>query len=182
MDAKRLPEEEADAALVQRFQRGDAQAFEMLVRRHQDRIFRLAGVWLYQPNRAGDATQDVFLRAFKGFPRFRFRAAPFTWLYRVTRNVCAEYNRRYPKADREEAVDEADFGLSPEQLTDQQRSLDRVRMAVEMLPKRQREVVLLRMFEELSTAETASAMGCRAGTVKALLHKALTKIRTLDHV
>ena len=80
----------SDVELVKRFKSGDLDAFDTIVRRFQDRVFRLACVWLHDPQRASDAAQEVFLRSFKGLRAFRFRSTPFTWLYRTTRNVCNE--------------------------------------------------------------------------------------------
>lgn len=167
--------EPSDVELVQRFRSGDPEAFDVIVRRYQDTLYRLASVWLYNPQHAEDAVQDVFLRAWRGLRRFGFRAAPFTWLYRTARHVCNEYNRRRtsealdgeledPAADPERDVGELEVAL-------------RVRRLVDVLPGRQREVVMLRIFEELSVADTAKAMGCRQGTVKALLHKAVRRLR-----
>ena len=166
----------SDAELVRRFQQGDEQAFAMLVERFQDRIYRLALVWLRDSQNAGDACQEVFLRAYKGLGRFRFRSAPFTWLYRATRNVCSELNRqRTAEALKAEPMDLS--GGAEEELRSEQVA-QQVRRMVEQLPERQQQVVLLRVFEDLSVAETAHAMGCRPGTVKALLHKAMTRLRS----
>ena len=66
----------SDDALTKRFQQGDKAAFGAFVERHQDRIFRLATALLRRPDNAPDATQEVFLRAYTGLPRFRFRSAP----------------------------------------------------------------------------------------------------------
>ena len=124
---------------------------------------------------AADACQEVFVRGYKGLRRFRFRSAPFTWLYRTTRNVCHEFNR----VRRTEALDEEpmDARSVPEHEVAAHDSARRVRQLVSRLPERQREVVMLRMFEDLSVRETALAMGCREGTVKALLHKATSRLR-----
>lgn len=165
----------SDAELVKQFKSGDSRAFDAIVQRFQDRVFRLASVWLYDEQGAADVTQEVFVRGYKGLRRFRFRSAPFTWLYRVTRNVCNEFNR----ARRAEAlVDEPpDTSSMPDRQVASLDSARRVRQLVDKLPERQREVVMLRIFEDLSVKETASAMGCRAGTVKALLHKATNNLR-----
>jgi RNA polymerase sigma-70 factor (ECF subfamily) len=167
--------EKSDVELVKEFKAGSAGAFDAIVGRFQDRIYRLTCVWLYDPQHADDATQEVFLRAHKGLRRFRFRAAPFTWLYRTTRYVCNEFNRRR----RNEPLDDepADGTADPHRHVAQFDTASRVRKLVASLPARQREVVLLRIFEELSVAETAKAMGCREGTVKALLHKAKKQLR-----
>ncbi|MBT8100912.1 MAG: hypothetical protein KJO82_14240, partial [Gammaproteobacteria bacterium] len=87
-------DELSDVELVKAFKSGNSMAYDAIVRRFQDRIFRLACVWLYDEQLAQDVAQEVFVRGFKGLRRFRFRAEPFTWLYRVTRNVCNEINRQ----------------------------------------------------------------------------------------
>ncbi len=168
----------SDRELVKRFQRGDESAFEALVRRHQDRMYRLAGLRLYRSEEADDAAQEVFLRAYKGLRRFHFGAEPFTWMYRTMINVCNEHNRRVRRAQRLQAglmaepVQEASMPHEHEPADTQA-----VRSLVGRLPARQQEVVTLRIFEDLSVEDTAKAMGCRPGTVKALLHKAMHKLR-----
>jgi RNA polymerase sigma-70 factor (ECF subfamily) len=171
-------ESDSDRELVKRFQRGDEQAFASLVRRHQDRIYRLARARLYAPQEAADAAQDVFLRAYKGLRGFLFTAEPFTWLYRTLLNVCNEYNRRLKRDGRLEEglmADGQDEAVSED--NNAGTDLAKIRGLVGGLPGRQQEVVMLRIFEDLSVEETARAMGCRPGTVKALLHKALNNLR-----
>ena len=168
-------DEASDAELVNRFKSGDMGAFDAIVRRFQDRVYRLACVWLHDEQLAADAAQEVFLRSFKGLRSFRFRSAPFTWLYRVTRNVCSEFNR---KRRGEALTDEpVDTGGAPERLVANIETARNVRRLVAKLPERQREVVLLRIFEDLSVRDTADAMGCREGTVKALLHRAMGHLK-----
>ena len=75
--------EKSDVELVTEFKSGSAAAFDAIVERFQDRIYRLACVWLYDPQHAEDAAQEVFLRAHKGLRLCRFRAAPFTWPQRA---------------------------------------------------------------------------------------------------
>ncbi len=167
--------EKSDVELVREFKAGTAGAFDAIVGRFQDRVYRLACVWLYDAQNADDATQEVFLRAHKGLRRFGFRAAPFTWLYRTTRYVCNEFNRRRQTEPLHEEPE--DHRNSPDRHVAEYDTAARVRALVADLPERQRDVVLLRIFEELSVADTAKAMGCREGTVKALLHKATKRLR-----
>ena len=87
-------QETSDEQLVRAFQRGDEGAFEVFVKRHQDRVFRLAGLWLYDSSQAVDVLQETLLRSYTGLGRYRFRAQPATWLMRVCRNVCREFNRQ----------------------------------------------------------------------------------------
>ncbi|MDJ0711335.1 MAG: RNA polymerase sigma factor [Woeseiaceae bacterium] len=165
----------SDVELVREFKAGNDAAFDQIVLRFQDRVYRLASVWLYDRQNAADASQEVFLRAYKGLRRFRFRALPFSWLYRCTRNVCSEFNRQR----RSDSLDDepADDSNRPHQVHEANDAARRVRELVRVLPQRQREVVILRVFEDLSVAETAAAMGCREGTVKALLHKATQRLK-----
>ena len=165
----------SDADLVRQFRDGDALAFERVVRRFQDRLFRLASLWLYDAGQAEDATQEVFLRAYKGLRSFRFRGEPFTWLYRTLRNVCHEFNRRR----RTETLDTEppDAALHGADALARHNAFREARRWVDDLPDRQREVVILRIFEECSVRETAAAMRCREGTVKALLHKAMQRMK-----
>ena len=168
-------DEKSDVQLVREFKSGNPDAFDALVRRFQDRVYRLACVWLYDAELAADATQDVFLRGFKGLKGFRFRSAPFTWIYRTTKNVCNEYNRRRrPQPLEHEPLDDQS---DPGGMVAEVQHARRVRELVRKLPARQREVVVLRIFEDLSVRDTAHAMGCREGTVKALLHKATARLK-----
>lgn len=168
-------DEAPDNELVRLFKAGNTAAFDAIVRRFQDRIYRLACVWLYDEQYAADAAQEVFVRSYKGLRSFRFRSTPFTWLYRTTRNVCHEFNRvRRPEALENEPPD---TGTRPETEVADFETARKVREYVAGLPERQRDVVMLRIFEDLSVRETAHAMGCREGTVKALLHKATRNLK-----
>ena len=124
-------------------------------------------------------TQEVFVRSHKGLRSFRFRAQPFTWLYRTTKLVCREFNRRRRTESLEE--DPHDTGKLPEHVVADLDRARRIRLLVAELPERQQEVVLLRIFEELSVKETARALGIREGTVKANLHKATTNLEAMMH-
>lgn len=168
-------DEKSDVELVRQFKSGDPDAFDAIVRRFQDRVYRLAWHWLFDEQAAADVCQEVFVRGYKGLRAFRFRSSPFTWLYRTTKNVCHEFNR----VRKTEVLDDepVDPGYRPEQQLADYETAQQVRALVANLPERQREVVMLRIFEELSVKETALAMGCREGTVKALLHKAMDRLK-----
>lgn len=168
-------DEHSDNELVRQFKSGDSRAFDAIVERFQDRVYRLACVWLYDAQNAADATQEVFVRSYTGLRRFHFRSEPFTWLYRTTRNVCSEFNRvRHGEPLEHEP---ADAGNAPDREVSDFERARRVRQLVARLPARQQEVVMLRIFEDLSVGETARLMRCREGTVKALLHKATNNLK-----
>lgn len=167
-----------DDDLVRRFQRGDEVAFSTFVGRHQDRLFRLARLWLADTQDAPDVVQEVLMRSYTGLRRFAFRAQPTTWLVRTTRNVCREFNRRRPVLAASMAAEPVAAG-TPEQDHSRCEMASEVHRLIERLSDRQRDVVVLRLFEELSVADTARVMGCRPGTVKALLHKAVQRLKVL---
>ncbi|MEM7050443.1 MAG: RNA polymerase sigma factor [Acidobacteriota bacterium] len=143
---------------------------EVLFERHKDFVFRLACGVLGDRDLADDATQEVFLRMARGRRRWRPRAQFRTWLYKLTVNTCRELERRRRRQRRETPV--AAIAAVPSPLTDL--VLDQ---AFRELPLRQREAVILRFLEGLSTRETARVMGCREGTVKSHLHRALETLR-----
>ncbi len=175
--------EASDRDLVRQFQRGDLGAFERIVLRHQDRLYRIVRVQLESADDAEDVVQEVFIRAYTGLSAFRFGAEPFTWLFRTARNVVHEANRDglLPSARRSRGpeldLDAIPDGMSLEKEVDAVRALERVKGLLANLAPRQREAVLLRIFEGLSTKETAKVLGCRPGTVKALLHGGLARLR-----
>jgi RNA polymerase sigma-70 factor (ECF subfamily) len=166
-----------DEELVRRFQAGDTAAFECFVRRHQDRIYRLALVLLVVADDAHDVLQEVMMRSYTGLAKFAFRAQPTTWLVRTTKNACREFNRRSRVGGGDLELSTGDAGLETVIETE---VVGKVRRLVARLPQRQREVVVLRVFEEMSVRDTARVMGCREGTVKALLNKAMTSLRSMS--
>ena len=167
--------DERDIELVRRFQRGDVKAFESFIELHQGRLYRLACAFLYQESLAEDAVQEVYIRAYKGLPAFRFASKPFTWMYRTLKNVCSEMNKRHGKENGVELSEQQD-NEDPIDLEYQQ-TLKEVYGAMQTLSRRERDVVLLRVFEEFSEKETAVTLGVRNGTVKTLLHRGLKKLQ-----
>ncbi len=163
----------SDTELVKRFQQGDAAAFGQFCERHRDRLYRLACVWLGDQDLGKDAVQEAFLRSYTGLGRFRFRAAPTTWLIRVLKNVCYEMARRRPAEDPGNVLQD----IAAAEVVDHELPIY-LHRALAGLPPRQRDVVVLRLLEDLSVRETAAIMACREGTVKAHLAKATANMRT----
>ncbi len=147
--------------------------FDTLFTRHKDYVYRLAWGFTGDGVLADDITQEVFLRLVRikhWKPRARFR----TWLYKIALNTTREWRRRQQREVDELPSDsvgrkgtELEYAVHDQELA----------RALEQLPERQREVVVLRFYEELSTKETARIMGCREGTVKTHLHRALVALR-----
>jgi len=150
-------------------------ALDVLFRRHRDYVFRLAWGFTGDGDLAGDVVQEVFLRLIAPSLRWRPRAAFRSWLYRVVLNVSREQRRI---GARELTGSGAALeGRSDELSAEEEQRLAELGRLLGSLPDRQREVVVLRLIEGMTTRETADVMRCREGTVKAHLHRAIAALR-----
>jgi RNA polymerase sigma-70 factor (ECF subfamily) len=169
-----------DLELVRQFHAGSERAFNELVLRHRHGVFLTAAGLLGNRDDAEDVTQDVFVKAFQSLSSFRGDSAFYTWLYRITVNLCLNHLRRrkvrsffgieqvahsLPEAER------ADSELEQSEL-----SL-RARRAISELPEKQRAVFILRHFRSLPHAEIARIMDRDEGTIKANYFQAVRKLR-----
>ncbi|QDU71350.1 RNA polymerase sigma factor [Mucisphaera calidilacus] len=140
----------------------------------QDVWYRYALSVLRDEDQAMEAAQETALRVIKRLPHFDGRSTLRTWTLGITVNVCREIRRRrrwWPLASDERTTHDTDRLI---QIEDRQQ----LHALIRQLPDRQREAVVLRFFEHLSTRETAEAMGCQPGTVKAAIHQAIGQMRT----
>jgi RNA polymerase sigma-70 factor (ECF subfamily) len=175
-----VTEDKSDAQLLHEFRQGDIDAFAEFVRRHQDAIYRLALRGLGNPELAREATQEVFLRAWQKLGRWRFgRGKPFTWLYRTLINICREFRK---KRGRQQII--THHGVYPPGMTEEFKDaesehLDKhdLEKFVDALPKRQQEVIVLHIYEDLTLKDVATVLGIPLGTVKSNYHKALVNLR-----
>jgi RNA polymerase sigma-70 factor (ECF subfamily) len=172
-----------DHLLIQRFRAGEETAFEQLVERYYQRIDRLAQQLVRHPMVAEDITQEVFLRAYRALPRFRGEASLYSWLYRITVNLCFNYLRR--QAHRLDAAQDAEVSAlpaaaDPSVVLETQERERLIRGAIDMLPSHYRIAIILRDLEGLSYQDIADILDIPLGTVKSrinfgkgLLRKAL---------
>ena len=171
-----------DDDLVERARRGDADAYEALVRRYQETAFRTAFVITRTAAEAEDAAQDAFVKVYFALPRFR-AGAPFRpWLLRIVANEAR--NRRVAAGRRAglalraaEAAPRASVEPSPEASALAAEGRDELLAALNGLRDDDRLVVAYRYFFDLSEAEMATALGCARGTVKSRLSRALGRLR-----
>jgi len=163
--------------------------FNLLVRQHQRRIYRVLLGLVRDPDLADNLTQDCFVRAFEKRDSFRGESSVSTWLISIAinlardqgRNRRASFWRRLFALPVEETAaalaSAADSGASPERSLMARQELGRVWEIVDELPARQREVFLLRFAEELPLDKIALALGTETGTVKAHLFRAVGTVR-----
>lgn len=168
-----------DAALVAAAQRGDTAAFDQLVTRHRRSVYQVCYRFVPHHDDAADLTQDTFVRAWKALGRFRGQARFSTWIYRIAVNV--SLNRVSLKTP---AAESADFDLvadthtpAPGQALAARERQAEVRRAVQSLPPRQREALILRTYHDLSHQEVADIVGTTVGAVKANVFHALANLR-----
>jgi RNA polymerase sigma-70 factor (ECF subfamily) len=171
-----------ETELVTLAQGGDAAAYEELVRMHQGIAFRTAYMVAGSAADAEDAAQDAFVKAYQALHRFRRGASFRPWLLRIVSNEAR--NRRRSAGRRERLALRAAAGVvsgdaapSPETTLLSAERREELLAAVNRLSEEQRLAVSCRYFLDLSEEETAAVLGCRRGTVKSRLARALARLR-----
>jgi RNA polymerase sigma-70 factor, ECF subfamily len=168
-----------DDQLVARVKGGDTQAFEELVLRYQKSIYYFVLRFLKNPSDAEDAVQKIFLLAYKNIGGFRSDSTFKTWLYRIGINQCHNFFRQ--NKNREFASIEdyplVDSKADPEGDLADKEKITALKNAVEKLPYKQRMVVTLRIYQELSFEEIGEALQIRANSAKVNFRHALEKLR-----
>ena len=179
-----MGDREVDQQLVERAQRGDKRAFELLVVKYQRKLGRLLSRMVRDPGEVEDVTQEAFIKAYRALPNFRGESAFYTWLYRIAINTAKNYlvsmGRRAPTTtgfDHEEAESFDDAEALRDTATPENELLgrevaDTVNRAVATLPEDLRTAITLREIEGLSYEEIAGVMNCPIGTVRSRIFRA----------
>ena len=178
-----MGEQNVDQVLVERVQRGDKKAFDVLVGKYQHKIIKLISRYIHDHAEVLDVAQDAFIKAYRALPKFRGESAFYTWLYRIAINTAKNYlvaqGRRPPDADIEVEVAEQFSGPSdlkdvatPEHLLLKDEIERTVFDVIEQLPEDLRTAITLRELEGLSYEEIAEAMACPIGTVRSRIFRA----------
>jgi RNA polymerase sigma-70 factor (ECF subfamily) len=179
-----MSERDVDQLLVERAQRGDKRAFELLVEKYQRKLARLVSRLVRDPGEVEDVTQEAFVKAYRALPSFRGDSAFYTWLYRIGINTAKNYlvamGRRAPTSTEVDA-EEAEGYESGEQLRDintpeslllSKEIATTVNGAIESLPEELRSAIQLRELEGMSYEEIAKLMDCPIGTVRSRIFRA----------
>ena len=178
-----------EAELIRRCQAGDVSAFEPLVEKYRQRVWRLAYQVLRDREEAWDCAQEAFVRAFQSLSRFRGQSAFYTWLFRITVNVATDRHRSRGARSRafgpEQVPEEewartaADPAGKPDDAALDAERRERIRQALDSLPLKARTIIMLSDIEGLSYREIAQVLNCPIGTVMSRLHNARRKLRAL---
>lgn len=183
MTAQVAPEVDVDQQLVERVQKGDKRAFDLLVLKYQHKIFAVISRFIRDHAEVQDVAQDAFIKAYRALPNFRGESAFYTWMYRIAINTAKNYlvarNRRPPASDLD--VEDAEFFAGNDamhEMNTPERNLLRdelqavIDQAFQDLPEDLRTAVTLREIEGLSYEEIAEAMDCPIGTVRSRIFRA----------
>jgi RNA polymerase sigma-70 factor (ECF subfamily) len=179
----------SDRELVELACGGDADAFGLLVRRHQKRIYRLALHLTKSAPEAEDVTQETFVRAYQAIKRFDGRSEPFTWLYRIAVNLSLNQIRARKTKLRASTLDDDPRieGLltesrggeerDPASNTHRKRLAEALLSGVDSLSETLRTTLVLVCIDGVSHEDAAEVLGCPSGTVAWRIHEARRKLK-----
>ncbi|MBM4220604.1 MAG: RNA polymerase sigma factor RpoE [Gammaproteobacteria bacterium] len=174
---------DGDQLLVERAQRGDRGAFDLLVLKYQQKILKLVMRFVRDPADALDVSQEAFIKAYRALPAFRGDSAFYTWLYRIAINAAKNHLAAAQRKPLEQELDSQDPDYyasdahlrdeeSPEGLVMQEQLRQTISRAMNALPDELRTAIMLREIEGLSYEEIAQAMDCPVGTVRSRIFRA----------
>ena len=179
----------SEEQLIRRAQQGDNGAFEELLLLHQKKVYNLCLRMSANPDDALDLSQEAFLRAWRSLGQYQFEASFSTWLFRLTSNICIDFLRRKKRRQETsltESYDDSDEGAelsvpdmqpSPEQQAMTNETKIELARAMERLSPEHREILQLRVIEDLQYEQIADILGVRVGTVKSRLARARLSLR-----
>ena len=173
------PCEDSDQSLIQRYlQNGDEAAGEALIHRHGQSVYRFLYSILNDPHESEDLCQDTFKRAFAALPTYRDQERFRSWIFTIAKNEALGFLRKRksrPSIDREVL----DHDLNEDDAIDSRDATHAIVNAVNKLPTDQRQVVLLRIQEELSFREIAQLLDAPLGTILSRMHEARKQLRPI---
>jgi RNA polymerase sigma-70 factor (ECF subfamily) len=178
-----MSNQSSDQKLVERVQKGDNGAFDLLVLKYQHKIVNLVMRYVRDPELALDITQEAFIKAYRALPRFRGDSAFYTWMYRIAVNTAKNHlaaQRRRPMDIELDMQDPEQYELhaklketdTPEGLTLSNELMETVERAIAALPEDLRTAIILRELEGMSYEEIAQTMECPVGTVRSRIFRA----------
>lgn len=185
-----LQQELKDEEVVQRVLGGETALFEIIMRRYNQRLYRISRSVLQNDGEAEDVMQDAYVRAYEHLYQFAGKAAFATWLTRIALHEALARKRRRQRTEELDAYQEARgdsmpiFKSSqpdPEAMTAQSQLGGLLESAIEALPEAYRVIVIMREVEEMGVAETASTLGVSEAVVKTRLHRAHAMLRREIH-
>jgi RNA polymerase sigma-70 factor (ECF subfamily) len=177
--------EQSDSQLIEAVLAGGGLAFETLIERYQERIFRLLSRFTRDRGEVEDLGQEVFVKVFRKLHTFQQDSAFYTWVYRIAVNTAKDHFSRHSRRRLvlvEDAVEldsglrDPDYAGSAEPLLEEELR-EVTRQVLETLPDKYREILILREYEDLSYTEMSQVLGCSMGTVESRLFRARQRFK-----
>ena len=180
----------SDEELVESFVGGETDSFPMLVERYQARVYSIVYGIMGSRDEAEDLSQEVFIKVYENLGHFKGKSRFYTWIYRITVNVCLSAQRKKSHSNRiismsrlsgvsanPGEVELADETFSPQKVFKDRELASKIQLAIDSLPGILRITFILREFEDLSYRELAGVFRCSMGTVKSRLSRARESLR-----
>ena len=178
-----MPHNVSDRELVERVQRGERKAFDLLMLKYQHRIANIIARYVHDPSEVLDVAQEAFMKAYRAIPRFRGDSAFYTWMYRIAVNTAKNHLAAQARRPRESGVDVMDAEqfdgaddlkehATPEGLALTEEIQRTVIAAIEALPQDLKVAISLRELEGMTYEEIAQVMDCPIGTVRSRIFRA----------
>ncbi len=177
--------------LLKNAQKGDIEAFEKLIEKHQKMVYNIAFRMMGNREDAYDMSQEVFIRVFNAIGRFKGNAAFSTWIYRITKNVCLDEHRKRKNKntlsiDKELEGEQGsiqrqlrDDSPSPEEIFEKKAMKKTIQEAINNLPDQHKIVIILRDIKGFSYQEIAKIIECPEGTVKSRINRARKALKDI---
>lgn len=183
--------DQLDQKLVVRVQKGDRTAFDLLLVKYQNRVASIVSRFLNNPEDIADATQEIFIKAYRAIHQFRGDSTFYTWLFRIAINHAKSVLRKYkPKTLDGESCGKNELGNNahfinvetPENIFSQTELAMRIERALSIMPPDLSVALMLREFDGLSYAEISHVMDCPIGTVRSRIFRARERLeQALSH-
>jgi len=182
-ERERMSEAQVDQLLVERVQKGDKKAFDLLINKYQHRIISLVARYVADQTEALDVAQEAFIKAYRAIDRFRGDSAFYTWLYRIAINTAKNWlvaKKRRPPTSDIDAVDAEQYDMdsrlkeqgTPENELMREEIRRTVYDTIAALPDDLRTAIILREMDGMSYEEIAVTMECPIGTVRSRIFRA----------
>ena len=183
LECERMSEAQVDQLLVERVQKGEKHAFDLLISKYQHRIISLVGRYVHDHAEAQDVAQEAFIKAYRALRNFRGDSAFYTWLYRIAINTAKNWlvaQKRRPPSSDIDAVDAEQYDMdsrlkdkaTPENELLREEIKKTVYDTIAELPEDLRTAIVLREMEGMSYEEIAVTMECPIGTVRSRIFRA----------
>lgn len=178
-----------DDILIKKAKKGDIDAFEKLILKHQKKVYNIALKMLKNPEDAMDVSQEALIKVFKSLKGFKNKSSFSTWIYRIVVNTCLDFIKKKKNTislDKAITTDEgeiqrevADNNYNPEYIYEKKLSKELVNNAIEELSDNHKSVIVLRDIEGFSYEEISKIINCSLGTVKSRIKRARENLRII---